>query len=129
MITDQQIRQVIEDCFAQVPGQAIWRSYLIGDVLRAGMLSSQHINLVIDRGIADGWLLIRKQGIDMQLELASEPTTQRSPFGPIIKPTVPEIKLNTNDHTCTECQRKCNSSDKQCWWCETPIVKKGLFGL
>lgn len=40
------------------------------------------------------------------------------------KPTVREMKLNLNDYDC-RCGRKCNSTEKKCWYCTDPIeVKK-----
>lgn len=133
MITDAMIRQAIEDIFwaTQINfAGRIWRSFLISSVgqhfPQATPQWLTQVNHVIDQGIVDGWLLVVKQGIDCQLEIVTEPTTQRSP-GPIIKATVPEIKVNLNDYTC-QCGRKCNSTDQQCWWCCCPVVKKGLFG-
>lgn len=131
-------RQVIEDHLKQYGYmQRCTLEYFLQHTLGYPLID---IIATINQGITDGWLNPTNVPYSSRiLELATEPDTQRSPGltiqgikitcdgGYQAKPTKQDIKINLNDHTC-HCGRKCNSSDLKCWWCETPIVKKGLFG-
>lgn len=60
---------------------------------------------------------------DQAPTLRSNEIVEKKFYTPQTKPTRHDIKINLNDYEC-RCGRKCNSTEKKCWFCEAPIMVK-----